>query len=184
MSCTWACGSRGQRHAATTAFRFFDRGDGNEFVAFARRRKTRSAVTTGDDRPNGTGAFQARFFVAPNCAAEWGRPLRRCHLDSGSQPVMVGGGVGERFASWRYSGVSGRKPTRTRGQRWTEFCDYVCDAAEFISLWERLGEGRSLAVFICLVSARDVLVASCVESNPRGSARARITVGFSPPMHS
>src|SRR5258705_8860895 len=33
-------------------------------------RKTRSAVTTGDDRPNGTAAFQARFLLAPNCAGK------------------------------------------------------------------------------------------------------------------
>src|SRR5688572_18470121 len=33
-------------------------------------RKTRSAVTTGDDRPNGTNAFQARFLLAPNCAGK------------------------------------------------------------------------------------------------------------------
>src|SRR5262245_32389966 len=30
-------------------------------------RKTRSAVTTGDDLPNGTAVFQARFLLAPNC---------------------------------------------------------------------------------------------------------------------
>src|SRR5258705_9452692 len=35
-------------------------------------RKTRSAVTTGDDLPNGTDAFQARFFLAPNCTGKVG----------------------------------------------------------------------------------------------------------------
>src|SRR5689334_16438638 len=33
-------------------------------------RKTRSAVTTGDDRAKGTGVFQARFFVALNSAGK------------------------------------------------------------------------------------------------------------------
>src|SRR6476620_6301036 len=31
-------------------------------------RKMRFAVTTGDDRANGTDVFQARFFLAPNSA--------------------------------------------------------------------------------------------------------------------
>src|SRR5688500_8960805 len=35
-------------------------------------RKTRSVVTTGDDLPNGTAAFQARFLLAPNCVGRVG----------------------------------------------------------------------------------------------------------------
>src|SRR6185436_18528729 len=81
-------------------------------------RKTRSAVTTGDDLPNGTAAFQARFFVAPNCVGRVGPSTTPVPFGPRniSQSFVAAEDVAG-FEFWAYSGKETNRIARaTMGQ--------------------------------------------------------------------